>query len=36
MALGLSDHLWTWEEFLRLPIRHQPEIRQVPIVNRQT
>lgn len=24
MALGLSDHLWTWEEFLRLPVRRQP------------
>jgi hypothetical protein len=24
MALGLTDHLWTWEEFLRLPIRRQP------------
>ena len=24
MTLGLTDHLWTWEEFLRLPIRHQP------------
>jgi IS1 family transposase len=23
MALGLTDHLWTWEEFLRLPIRRQ-------------
>jgi IS1 family transposase len=24
MALGLSDHLWSWEEFLRLPVRCQP------------
>lgn len=24
MALGLTDHLWTWEEFLRLPVHHQP------------
>jgi IS1 family transposase len=23
MALGLTDHLWTWEEFLRLPVRFQ-------------
>jgi IS1 family transposase len=23
MALGLTDHLWTWEEFLRLPIHRQ-------------
>jgi IS1 family transposase len=24
MALGLSDHPWTWEEFFCLPIRLQP------------
>jgi IS1 family transposase len=24
MALGLTDHLWSWEEFLRLPVRRQP------------
>jgi IS1 family transposase len=24
MALGLSEHLWSWEELLRLPIRRQP------------
>ena len=23
MALGLPDHLWSWEEFLRLPVRRQ-------------
>jgi IS1 family transposase len=24
MARGLTDHPWTWEEFLRLPVRCQP------------
>jgi IS1 family transposase len=24
MALGLSNHLWSWEEFLRRPVRRQP------------
>jgi IS1 family transposase len=23
MVLGLTDHLWPWEEFLRLPVRRQ-------------
>src|SRR5262249_24227600 len=23
MALGLTDHLWSWEELLRLPVRHR-------------
>jgi hypothetical protein len=22
-SLGLTDHLWTWEKLLRLPVRHQ-------------
>jgi hypothetical protein len=24
MALGLTGHLWPWEEFLRWPVRRQP------------
>jgi hypothetical protein len=32
MALGLSDHPWTWEEFLRTPVRRQPLIRSRPAI----
>jgi hypothetical protein len=29
MARGLSDHLWSWREFLRLPVQHR-ELRSLP------